>query len=53
MGGISTIYRYEIDIIGMVPFSLGELGVVNLENFEKLRYFNLRTGDRILMKFDI
>ena len=28
-------------------------GVVNLEKLEKLRYFILRTVDRILMKFDI
>jgi len=27
----------EIGIIGMDPFSLGELGVVNLEKLEKLR----------------
>ena len=39
MGRISTSYRYEIDIIGTDPFSLGELGVVNLEKSEKLRYF--------------
>ena len=50
MERISTSYRFEIDIIGTDPFSLGELGFVN---FEKLRYFNLRTGDRILMEFDI
>jgi len=31
MGRISTSYRYEIDIIGMDPFSLRELGVVNWE----------------------
>ena len=31
MGRISTSYRYKIDIIGTDPFSLGELGVVNLE----------------------
>ena len=42
-----------IDIIGTDPFSLEELGGVNLEELEKLRYFNLRTGDHILMKFDI
>ena len=35
-GRISTSYRYMIDIIGMDPFSLGELEVVNLEKF---RYF--------------
>ena len=28
---ISTSYRYVIDIIGADPFSLGELGVINLE----------------------
>ena len=32
MGRISTI-------IGPDPFFLGELGVVNLEKLEKLRYF--------------
>ena len=53
MGRISTGYRYEIEIIGPDPFSLRELGAVNLEKLEKLRYFNLRTGARILMKFDI
>ena len=46
-------YKYVIDIFGTDPLSLGELGVVYLEKLEKLRYFNLRTGDRILMKFDI
>ena len=50
MGRISTSYRNVIDIIGTDPFSLGELGAVN---FEKSTKFNLRTGDRILMKFDI
>ena len=39
MGRINTSYRYEIDIIGTNPFSLGELGVVNLEKLEKLWYF--------------
>ena len=39
MGRIRTIYRYENDIIGTDPFSLGEPGVVNLEKLEKLRYF--------------
>ena len=38
MGRISTSYRYVIDIIETVPFSLGELGVVNLEKSEKLWY---------------
>ena len=31
--------RYEIDIISTDPFCLGEMGVVNLEKLEKLRYF--------------
>ena len=53
MGRISTSYRYEIDIIGTDPFSSGELVVVNLAKLEKLTYFYLRTGNRILMKFDI
>ena len=53
MGTISTNYRYKIDIVGRDLFSLGELGVHSLEKLEKLRYFNLRTGDRILMKFYI
>ena len=53
MGRISTSYRCVIDIIGTDPFSIWEWGVVNLEKLEKFRYFNLRTGDRILMKFDI
>ena len=39
MGRISTSSRYVIDIIGTNPFSLEELGGVNLEKFEKLRYF--------------
>ena len=39
MGRITTSYRYEIDIIGTDSFSLRELGVVNLEKSEKLRFF--------------
>ena len=39
MGRISTSYRYVIDIIRTDPFSLGELGVVNLEEIEKLKCF--------------
>ena len=35
MGRISTGYRYMIDIIGTDPFSLGELGGVNLEKLKK------------------
>ena len=54
MGRIGTSSRYVIAIIGTDPFSLEELGGggVNLEKSEKLRYYNLITGDRILMKFD-
>ena len=39
MGRISTSYRYEIDMIGTDPLSLGELRVVNLEKLKKLSYF--------------
>ena len=39
MGRINTSYRYETDIICSDPFSLRELGVVNLEKSEKFRYF--------------
>ena len=39
MGRIRTSYRYENDIIGTDPFSLGELGVVNLEKLEKIEVF--------------
>ena len=39
MGRISTSYRYVIDIIGTDLFSLEELGGVDLEKLEKLRYF--------------
>ena len=53
MGRISTSYRYVIDIIETDPFSLEELGAVNLEKSKKLRYFNLETDDRMLMKFDV
>ena len=53
MGRISTSYRYVIEVIETDPFSLGEPGVVNLEKLEKMRFLGLRTGDRILMKFDI
>ena len=42
MGSISTSYRYVIDIIGTDPFSLRELGGVNFEKLEKLRYFYLK-----------
>ena len=34
-----------IDIIGTDPFSLEEVGVVNLGKLEKLKCFNLRMGD--------
>ena len=39
MGRVSTSYRYVIEIIGRHPFSFGELGAVNLEKVEKIRYF--------------
>ena len=39
MGRIGTSSRYVIDIVGTDPFSLEELGRVNLEKLEKLRYF--------------
>ena len=39
MGRISTSSRYVIDIIGTDLFSLEELGGINLEKLEKLRYF--------------
>ena len=39
MGRISTSPRYLVDVTGLNPLSLGELGVVNLEKLEKLRYF--------------
>ena len=32
MGRISTSYRYDIDIIGTDPVSLGDLGVVIWKN---------------------
>ena len=35
MRRISTSYRYVVDIIGTGPFSLTELGGVNLEKLEK------------------
>ena len=38
MGRISTSSRYVIDIIGVDPFSLEELGGVNLE-IRKLEVF--------------
>ena len=39
MGRISSSSRYGIDVIGTDPFSLEELGGVNVEKLEKLRYF--------------
>ena len=39
MGRISTSSRYVMDIIETDPFSLEELGGVNLEKLEKLKYF--------------
>jgi len=39
MGRISTNFRYVNDIIETNPFSLGELGGINLEELEKSGYF--------------
>ena len=39
MERISTSPRYVIDVTGLNPLSLGELGDVNLEKLKKLRYF--------------
>ena len=40
MEKISTIPRYEIDITGTDPLSLGtRRGRVNLKKIEKMRYF--------------
>ena len=44
MGRIRTSYRYVIDIIEMDPFSLRELGAVNLEKLEKFGCFYLKNG---------
>ena len=44
MGKIIKSPRYVIDIIGMDPLSVGELGrgaMVNSEKLEKMRYFYL------------
>ena len=54
VGRISTKSRFVIDITRTDPLSLGELGgsiSVCWEKLEKMRYLNLRTGDRTLMKF--
>ena len=53
MGGIITSYRYMLNVIGMDLFILEELGGVDLKKIKKMRIFNLRTGERILMKFDV
>ena len=53
MRRISTTSRYVIDIIRPDLFPFGNIGDVDVENLEKLRYVNLRTGDRFLIKFDI
>ena len=39
MGRISSSYRYMVDIIVTDLFSLKELGGVDWEKIEKLRYF--------------
>ena len=53
MGRISTRPRYATDITGSELLSLGGLEGGNVEKLEKLGIFNLRTGDRILVKFHI
>jgi len=53
VGKINTSSIYVIYITGKDLLPLGELGGGNLEKLEKMRYFNLQTSDRILMKFDI
>jgi len=54
VGRISTSPRYVIDIAGLSSLSLGELeGVLVWINLINRDIFNLRTGDTILMKFDI
>ena len=54
MTKISTSPRYVIDMTGTDPISLKELwGGGNSEKLGKIGYVNLRTSDRILMKFDI
>ena len=45
--------RYVIDVTVMDSLSLGDLGGDNSEKLEKMRYFNLRRSDQILMKFHI
>ena len=44
LGRISTCYRYLIDIIGTVLFTLEELGSVDLEKLKQLRNFYLKNG---------
>ena len=39
MGRIRTSYRYVIDIIEIDPFTLEELGGVDLEKFKKIEEF--------------
>ena len=55
MGRIKTSARYVTDITGPDPLSLEKLrgGGSNSEKLEKRGICNLRTGDQILMKFDI
>ena len=44
MGRINTNSRYMIEIIGTDLFSLEELEGVNLEELEKLKHFQLKSG---------
>ena len=55
MGKISTSLKYVIDTTGLNLLSLWGVGGggVDSKKLEKLRYFNLGSGDWILMKFDI
>ena len=54
VGKIIRSPRYVIDITRTDPLYLGEFGRrVNSEKLEKMRYFNLRRSDRILIKFHI
>ena len=53
MGKIITSPTYVIDIAGTDALFLGESngGGGHSEKLEKMRYFNFRRSDRILMKF--
>ena len=54
MRKISRSHRYVIDITGTDLLCLaGWGGGINSEKLEKMRYFNLRRSDRILIKFEV